>query len=351
MKLYLKLYLLYTVLMRSRENRSEKMKIVIDAMGGDNAPHSTVEGAILAAKRFQDVEIILVGQEEQLKKVQTSDFPSNISIKNATEVILTEEEPVKAVRRKKDSSMVVAARMVKEKEADAMITAGNTGAFMTSGLLIAGRIKGVDRPALAPVLPTTGKNGVLILDVGANMDPTPENLVQYALMGKIYAEQVLGITNPRVGLLNVGTEDTKGNDLMKKTFPLLKELPINFVGNVEAREVPQGACDVLVCDGFTGNVVLKLSEGLASSIFKLLKIEFTRTFLSKIAALILKPGLKHLKDGMDYTEVGGAPLLGVDGGFIKAHGSSNAKAMMNAVRQARTFLNNNVLERISEEIE
>lgn len=326
------------------------MKIAIDAMGGDHAPKSTVEGAVLAANRFPDVELILVGNVEEMEKYKTPDFPKNILMKNATEVILTEEEPVKAVRRKKDSSLVVAARMVKDKEADAMITAGNTGAFMTAGLLIVGRVEGIDRPALAPVLPTIGKNGVLILDVGANMDPKPENLVQYALMGKIYSEQVLDIQNPRIGLLNVGTEDSKGNELTKKVFPLLKELPVQFVGNVEARDIPSGICDVLVTDGFTGNIVLKLTEGLATSIFHLLKVELTRTLISKLAALILKPGLKNLKKGMDYSEVGGAPLLGVYGALIKAHGSSDSKAIMNAVRQARTFLQNQVLEKISEEI-
>lgn len=326
------------------------MRIAIDAMGGDNAPKSTVEGAVLAAQKYSDVEIILVGQTAAINKYLPTDIPSNISVVAATEVILTEDEPVKAVRRKKDSSLVVASRLVKEGKADAVITAGNTGAFMTAGLLIAGRIKGIERPALAPVLPTTGKNGVLVLDVGANMDPAPEHLVQYALMGKVYSEQVLGITNPRVGLLNVGTEDTKGNELIKKTFPLLKGLPINFVGNVEARDISSGACDVLVCDGFTGNVVLKLTEGLASSIFKLLKVELTRNFMSKLGALILKPGLKNIKKEMDYAEVGGAPLLGVNGAFIKAHGSSDPKAIMNAVRQARIFLKNQVIERIEGEI-
>lgn len=326
------------------------MRIAVDAMGGDNAPKSIVEGAILAAKQYSDIEIILVGKEEKIKHYLTSDMPSNISIVNANEVILTEDEPVKAVRRKKDSSLVVASQLVKDGKADAVITAGNTGAFMTAGLLIAGRIKGIERPALAPVLPTTGKNGVLVLDVGANMDPTPEQLVQYALMGKIYAEQVLGIEKPRVGLLNVGVEDTKGNELIKRTFPLLKEQPINFVGNIEAREINSGVCDVLVCDGFTGNVVLKLTEGLASTIFQILKVELTRNLKSKLAALVLKPGLKNIKKQMDYSEVGGAPLLGVNGAFVKAHGSSDAKAIMNAVRQARTFLKNQVLEKFETEI-
>ena len=240
--------------------------------------------------------------------------------------------------------------MVKDNEANAVISAGNTGALMTAGLLIAGRIKGIERPALAPVLPTTGKNGVLVLDVGANIDPKPENLAQYAIMGKIYAEQILGIPNPRIGLLNIGVEENKGNELTKSTYPLLKELPINFVGNVEAREVPSGVCDVLICDGFTGNMVLKLTEGLGKSIFTMLKDVFTKNLTTKFAAILLKPGLKEFKKRMDYTEVGGAPLLGVNGAFIKAHGSSDAKAIKNAIRQARLFLMNQVIEKISSEV-
>lgn len=326
------------------------MRIALDCMGGDHAPKSAVEGAIEAAKLYTDIEIILVGIEEEIKKHLPEVVPSNISIKHADEVILTEEEPVKAVRKKKNSSLVIAAKMVKDHEANAVISAGNTGALMTAGLLIAGRIKGIERPALAPVLPTTGKNGVLVLDVGANIDPKPENLAQYALMGKIYAEQILGIPNPRIGLLNIGIEENKGNELTKSTYPLLKELPINFVGNVEAREVPSGACDVLICDGFTGNMVLKLTEGLGKSIFTMLKDVFTKNLTTKFAAILLKPGLKEFKKRMDYTEVGGAPLLGVNGAFIKAHGSSDAKAIKNAIRQARLFLMNKVIEKISSEV-
>ncbi|TCS79226.1 phosphate acyltransferase PlsX [Tepidibacillus fermentans] len=327
------------------------MKIALDAMGGDLAPKSTVEGAIEAAKKFPDIHLVLVGNSEEIKNHMKDPIPSNITIHHASDVIKTEDEPVKAVRRKKDSSLVVASQMVKNKEVDAVITAGNTGAFMAAGLLVAGRIPGIERPALAPVIPTTGVNGILVLDVGANMDPKAEHLVQYALMGKIYAEQVLGIDNPRIGLLNVGTEETKGNELMKSTFPLLKEMPINFVGNVEAREVPNGVCDVLVTDGFSGNVLLKLTEGLASSIFAVLKKEFTKSTFTKLASLLLKPSLKNLKKQMDYSEIGGAPLLGVNGAFIKAHGSSDAKAIMNAVRQARLFLVNGVLEKIANAIE
>ncbi|MGD9678643.1 MAG: phosphate acyltransferase PlsX [Vulcanibacillus sp.] len=326
------------------------MKIAIDAMGGDYAPKSTVEGALLAANKYIDIEIILVGQREEIEKFLPEVVPTNIIIEDAREIIHTEDEPVKAVRRKKDSSLVVAANLVKDGKADAVISAGNTGALMTAGLLIAGRLKGIERPALASVLPTGGANGVLLLDMGANMDPSPEQLCQYALMGKVYAEQVLNIINPRVGLLNVGTEESKGNDLMKKTFPLLKQLPINFIGNVEARDIPAGVCDVLVCDGFSGNVVLKLTEGLASSIFKMLKIEFTRNTLSKLGALMLKPAFKNIKIRMDYSEVGGAPLLGVNGAFIKAHGSSNAIAIMNAIKQARLFLKGEVKEKIEKEI-
>lgn len=326
------------------------MKIAIDAMGGDNAPKSTVEGALLAAKKYTDVELVLVGRTDEIEKYLPADVPNNIQIVNATEIIHTEDEPVKSVRRRKDSSLVVAARMVKEKEADALISAGNTGAVMTAGVLIAGRMPGIERPALGAVLPTIKKSGVLLLDMGANMDPAPDHLIQYAIMGKIYSEQVSGIENPRIGLLNVGTEDTKGNELMKKTFPLLKELPINFVGNVEARDINNGVCDVLVCDGFSGNIVLKLTEGVSSSIFHIIKEELMSNLQSKIGALMLKPAFKKIKKNMDYTEVGGAPLLGINGAFIKAHGSSNGKAIMNSVKQARTFLIGEVKEKITNEI-
>lgn len=326
------------------------MRITIDAMGGDNAPKSMVEGAVLAANKYDDIEIILVGSSDEIEKYLPKDSPTNVKVQNASEVILTEDEPVKSVRRKKDSSLVVAARMVKENQADAVISAGNTGALMTAGVLIAGRMKGIERPALGSVLPTVSGNGVLLLDMGANMDPTSEQLVQYSLMGKIYAEQVLKINNPRVGLLNVGTEDTKGNELMKNTFPLLKEAPINFVGNVEARDITNGVCDILICDGFSGNIVLKLTEGLSSSIFHIIKEELMGSLQTKIGALLLKPAFRNIKKSMDYTEVGGAPLLGINGAFIKAHGSSNSKAVMNAVRQARTFLKSEVKEKIEIEI-
>lgn len=322
------------------------MKIIIDAMGGDNAPKSNVLGGLLAVEAYTDIEIIFVGLEEKIREYLPAEYSKRISIINATEIIATEDEPVRAVRRKKNSSMVIAANLIKEEKAAALISAGNTGALMAAGLLIVGRIKGIERPALATVLPTIVGDGVLLLDSGANMDPSPEQLIQYALMGNIYSREVLGVLNPRIGLLNVGTEETKGNELMRNTFTLLKEQDINFVGNIEARDVPAGVCDVLIADGFSGNVVLKLTEGVASSLLELLKQELFSTTRSKMGALLLKPALKNIKKRTDYSEVGGAPLLGINGAFIKAHGSSNEIAIMNAVRQARLYINGEVKNKI-----
>ncbi len=325
------------------------MKIAIDAMGGDHAPDVNVEGAIQAAKEWKDVEIILVGNEARIEPLMTSK-PSNVTIHHTDEVIAADDEPVKAVRRKKNASMVVAGRLVKEKAADAMISAGNTGALMATGLLVIGRIQGIDRPALAPMIPTMEGSGVLALDLGANMDASAENLLQYAIMGSIYRSKVHGIARPRVGLLNVGTEQMKGNELTKAAYPILEQAPIRFIGNVEARDVLQGACDVLVCDGFVGNILLKSMEGTAGAIFSVLKREFTRSLMSKLAAAVLKPALTQFKRRLDYTEHGGAPLLGIDGVCIKSHGSSDAHAIKNAVRQARDALKNDLVRSISTEI-
>ncbi|EPY04140.1 glycerol-3-phosphate acyltransferase plsx [Paenibacillus alvei TS-15] len=322
------------------------MRIAIDAMGGDHAPKSNVEGALAAAKEWSDVELLLVGDEAKLTPYMTTS-PSNVRIIHAPDTIEADDEPVKAVRRKREASMVVAGRMVREGEADCMISAGNTGALMTTGLLIVGRMNGVERPALAPMIPTMDGRGVLALDLGANMDAKPEHLAQYALMGSIYREKVHGMAKPRVGLLNVGTEAMKGNELTKLVYPLLAELPIQFVGNVEARDVLESTCDVLVCDGFAGNVMLKSLEGTASSLFGVLKREFTRTWYTKLAAAMLMPALKGLRKTMDYKEHGGAPLLGLNGLVIKAHGSSDARAVHNAVRQARLALQNDLIETIS----
>lgn len=326
------------------------MRIAIDAMGGDHAPQASVEGALAAAREWKDAEIILVGDESKLAPL-LSDKPANLRIHHASEVVEAEDEPVRAVRRKKDSSMVVAGRLVREKQADAMISAGNTGALMATGLLVIGRIEGIERPALAPMIPTMDGAGVLALDLGANMDATPEHLLQYAIMGSIYRQKVHGIANPRVGLLNVGTEPGKGNELTKAAYPLLEQAPVRFVGNVESRDVLQAQCDVLVCDGFVGNILLKSLEGTAGAIFSVLKEEFTKSFLTKIAAAIVKPGLSRFKKKLDYKEHGGAPLLGVDGLCLKSHGSSDAKAIYNAVRQARIAIESDLVPTISREIQ
>ncbi|MCM3337253.1 MULTISPECIES: phosphate acyltransferase PlsX [unclassified Paenibacillus] len=322
------------------------MRIAIDAMGGDHAPKCNVEGALAAAKEWPDIELLLVGDEGKLSPLMATQL-SNVRIVHAADTINADDEPVKAVRRKKEASMVVAGRMVREGEADCMISAGNTGALMTTGLLVVGRMNGVERPALAPMIPTMDGRGVLALDLGANMDAKPEHLAQYALMGSIYREKAHGIVNPRVGLLNVGTEAMKGNELTKLVYPQLAELPIHFVGNVEARDVLESNCDVLVCDGFVGNVMLKSLEGTAGSLFSVLKQEFTRSWYTKLAAAILMPGLKRLRKIMDYKEHGGAPLLGLNGLVIKAHGSSDSRAIENAIRQARMALQNELIQTIS----
>lgn len=326
------------------------MRIAIDAMGGDNAPGCNVEGALAAANEWKDLELVLVGDQaklEALLKDQT--VPSNLSIHHASEVIAGDDEPVKAVRRKKDASMVVAGRMVKEGEAAAMISSGNTGALLTTGLLVVGRMPGIERPALAPMIPTLDGKGTLALDLGANMDSKPQYLAQYAVMGSLYRQKVHGLTKPRVGLLNVGTEPGKGNELTKEAFPLLEQLPIHFVGNVEARDVMSGACDVLVCDGFAGNILLKSIEGTAGALFSLLKEQFSQNLKTKLGAAMLMPQLKAMKNKLDYKEHGGAPLLGLSGIVIKGHGSSDGNAVKNAIRQARIALENNLVESISKE--
>lgn len=327
------------------------MRIAIDAMGGDLAPQMNVDGAIEAAQTWTDIEIILVGDEQKLTAcLQGRTLPANVSIRHAVDKIESDDEPVRAVRRKKDASMVVAGRMVKEGEAEAMISAGNTGALMTTALLVVGRIDGIERPGLAPIIPTTDGQGVLALDLGANMDASPEHLVQYGIMGSIFRQKVDGIAKPRVGLLNVGTEEAKGNELSKAAFALLQEAPIHFVGNVEARDVLEGNCDVLVCDGFVGNILLKTLEGTAGTIFSVLRKEFTKNIFTKLAAAILKPGLKRFRQKLDYKETGGAPLLGINGVVIKSHGSSDARAIKNGIRQARIAVQGDLITSISSEI-
>lgn len=325
------------------------MKIAIDAMGGDNAPKEIVLGAVKAIETFPDIQIILVGDESKIKE-HIKDM-NRISIIHTDEVISGTDEPVRAVRRKKNASMVLAAREVVEGRADACISAGNTGALMAAGLFIIGRIEGIERPALSPTLPTIGGEGFVLLDVGANADAKPEHLVQYALMGSIYSQQVRGIEKPRVGLLNIGTEEKKGNELTKHTYELLKNLDINFIGNVEARDLLNGVADVVVTDGFTGNMVLKTIEGTAMSIMKMLKMSLMTSLKTKLAAAVLKPNLYQLKTKMDYSEYGGAGLFGLKAPVIKAHGSSDANALFNAVRQTRDMIEHQVAERIKKAVE
>ncbi|WP_071459410.1 phosphate acyltransferase PlsX [Bacillus massilinigeriensis] len=325
------------------------MKIAIDSMGGDNAPKEIVLGAMRAVREFKDIKMILVGDEEEIAKHLTSN--ERIEIVHTKEAILGTDEPVRAVRKKKDASMVLAARLVAEGNADACLSAGNTGALMASGLFVVGRIKGIERPALAPTLPTIGGEGFVLLDVGANADAKPEHLLQYALMGSIYSQKARGVTHPRVGLLNIGTEEKKGNDLTKQAYALLKEADINFIGNIEARDLLQGVADVAVTDGFTGNMILKTIEGTAMSVFGMLKTALTGSMKSKLAAAVLKPDLRVLKNKMDYTEYGGAGLFGLKAPVIKAHGSSDANAIFNAIRQAREMVLHDVSGTIRDAIE
>ncbi|WP_123040004.1 phosphate acyltransferase PlsX [Cohnella candidum] len=325
------------------------MKIAIDAMGGDHAPKAQIEAALQAAAQWPDTEFILVGRPEALQPHFVGGLPKNVTVAKAAEVIEADDEPVRAVRRKTGSSMVVAGRMVKEGAADAMISAGNTGALMATGLLVVGRMPGIERPGLAPMLPTLDDVGVLALDLGANMDAKPEHLLQYALMGSLYRQKAHGMAQPRVGLLNVGTEAAKGNELTKEAFELFENAPIRFVGNVEARDVLDGVCDVLVCDGFSGNIMLKAIEGAAGAIFKVLRQELTSTWKSKLAAAILKPGFGRVRKKMDYNEYNGAPLLGLNGLVVKGHGSSDSRAMLTAIKQTRTALSGGLIEAIKGE--
>lgn len=325
------------------------MRIAIDAMGGDYAPEEIIKGILMAAKIFPTVELIVVGQKERFLPFFGYMIPKNISVVEASEVIEMDEHPANAVRKKKDSSIVVATKLVKQGKADAVVSAGSTGAQMAAALLGLGRIKGIERPAIATVMPTL-KGGKLILDVGANPDATPEQLCQYGIMGSIYAQKILGISNPRVGLLNVGTEEGKGNELTQKAYPLLKEAPINFIGNVEGRGVPYGVADVVVCEGFSGNILLKTAEGLAGALFQLIKEKITQTPIRKLGAMIVKPGLKEIAQMMDYAEYGGAPLLGVNGISIICHGSSKEKAIFNAIRVAQDCVLARFIEQISEDL-
>ena len=325
------------------------MRLAIDAMGGDHAPKEIVIGAMKAVEAFSDIHITLVGDEAKIKEYLTKQ--DRITILHTTEVILGTDEPVRAVRRKKTASMVLAAQQVADGSADACISAGNTGALMAAGLFVVGRIEGIDRPALSPTLPTIGGEGFLLLDVGANVDAKAEHLLQYAIMGSIYSEKVRDADKPRVGLLNIGTEEKKGNDLTKQAYELLKNANINFVGNVEARDLLNGVADVVVTDGFTGNMVLKTVEGTALSMFKMLKSTLMGSLKSKLAAAVLKPEFTTLKNTLDYSEYGGAGLFGLKAPVIKAHGSSNGQAIFSAIRQTREMVEKDVVGLIKKTME
>jgi glycerol-3-phosphate acyltransferase PlsX len=328
------------------------LKIIIDAMGGDHAPDEIVKGAVEASQEI-DSKLILVGIETEVQKelAKYTYDKDKIEICHASEVIGMNESPAKALRQKKDSSIVVGSKMLKEGIGDAFVSAGSTGAVMASSLLKTGRIKGIKRPAIATVFPTLEEE-TLLLDMGANVDSKPEHLVQHALMGQIYAKNLLDKQNPTVGLLSIGEEEKKGNELTIETHKLLKEMDnINFVGNVEGRDIFTGEYDVILCEGFVGNVVLKTTEGLASALFKIIKREITATFLGKIGGLLLKPAFKRVAKKMDYTEYGGAPLLGIDGITIISHGSSNAKAIKNAIKNAEKGIKADLINLIKANIE
>ena len=327
------------------------MRIILDGMGGDNAPGAIVEGAVLASKVI-DHEIVIIGQEElinqELKKYKYNH--DKITVADAREVITNDEAPVRAVRSKKDSSIVKGIDMVKNGEGDIFISAGSTGALLSGGLFILGRIQGIDRPALASIYPILGGEPSLLVDAGANAECKPNNLLEFGMMGNIYMEKVIGRPSPRVGLVNIGTEAAKGSTLTKAAYELLEQSDMNFVGNVEAREVPKSACDVIVCDGFTGNVVLKLTEGLAWNILQVIKKKFTDGVKAKLGAALLIDKLGELKKEFDYSEYGGAPILGVKGPIVKMHGSSSANAVKNTILKGIPFVEENVVETIQNSV-
>lgn len=351
---------------------AEDIRIALDAMGGDNAPGEIVLGAVGAVMHNQGMKIILVGKQDQVqsalkaakKKVSEeaegkgrsgqpilAGWEDRISIRNATEVIETSEHPVEAIMHKRDSSMVVALTMVKKGEADAVVSAGNSGALMVGGQGIIGRIRGVQRPPFGTLIPTQ-KGVLLLVDSGANVDARPQFLAQWAKIGTIYMESSLGIRQPKVGILNVGAEEEKGNQLVKDTYPLLKKMDeageISFIGSVEAREVPAGACDVLVCDGFAGNVLLKMYEGTAKVLFSVVKEGLYSSLRSKIGGLLIKPALKKTLKKFDASQYGGAPILGLTGLVVKTHGSAKAKEVENAMKQCVEFYNLKIADRITE---
>ena len=331
----------------------EKVIVALDAMGGDYAPEQTVQGAVNAVRSSSDIKVILVGKEERLKEelyTKCGYSGDAIEIVNATEIMEMGDVPTSAIKNKKDSSLVVAMKLVRDGKADAVVSAGSTGAILVGGQLVVGRLRGIKRPPLAPFVPTT-KGFSLLLDCGANVDARPEHLVQFAQMGSIYYENVMGKKNPTVGILNIGTEEEKGNQLVKDTKPLLEQCgTINYVGSIESREIVRGAVDVIVCEAFVGNIVLKFFEGLTLTLFDSLKQGLMSSLRTKIGTLLVKPALKGLKKQFDTSSQGGAPLLGLKGLVVKAHGNSTSKEIEIAIKQCVSFKKQKINEKIKESI-
>ncbi len=327
------------------------MKIVLDAMGGDHAPQVNIEGAVETVQESDDIEVILVGDEAAIRKELKGrkNKSGRISVVHASQVVEMHESPTVAIRKKRDSSIRIGVGLVKAGKADAFVSAGHSGAVMGTSLLLLGMSKGVDRPAIATLMPTL-KDTFILLDVGANVDCKPENLHQFALMGNTYCKLILGREKPKVGLLSIGEEDVKGNELTKEAFKLIKQSSVNFIGNIEGKDIFTGVADVVVCDGFIGNIALKISEGLAETILKMLKKEISSIAAGRIGYLMLKPAIRNFKKRTDYDEYGGAPLLGINGTSIISHGRSSAKAIRNALRVANDFARKRVYEAISEAI-
>ncbi len=328
------------------------MRIFLDAMGGDNAPQAPVEGAIEALRRFPNLEISLAGKLDEVTPllIGADDVRSRITLVDAPEVITNDESPVMGVRTKKNSATVIGMLQLRDRQVDGFVSAGSTGAVLAGGMFRLGRIPGVERPALAPLMPN-GKSHFLLIDCGANVDCQSDWLVQFGIMGNAYMKGVMGLKEPRVGLINIGAESEKGNKLVKETYPKMETAPYHFVGNVEARDITGDVADVLVCDGFSGNLILKFMEGVAGTLMGIIKREMLADTRGKIAGLIAKPAFRRVKKTMDYTEIGGAPLLGVNGAVAKAHGSSNGHAIACAIAQCMKMVDGHVVDIIREGME